>query len=102
MRVGTVREIKNHEYRVGLTPESACELTAHGHEVSAQARVDDINAQLGLDLPELDDYETLAGFLLYQLHHIPHAGEEISYDNVHFTVLQMRGPKIEKVRVARQ
>ncbi len=33
MRVGTVREIKNHEYRVGLTPESVRELTAHGHEV---------------------------------------------------------------------
>ncbi len=33
MRVGTVREIKNHEYRVGLTPESAGELVAHGHEV---------------------------------------------------------------------
>ncbi|MFM6832020.1 MAG: alanine dehydrogenase, partial [Novosphingobium sp.] len=33
MRVGTVREIKNHEYRVGLTPESARELVAHGHDV---------------------------------------------------------------------
>jgi alanine dehydrogenase len=33
MRVGTVREIKNHEYRVGLTPESARELVAHGHQV---------------------------------------------------------------------
>ena len=33
MRVGTVREIKNHEYRVGLTPESVLELAAHGHEV---------------------------------------------------------------------
>ena len=33
MRVGTVKEIKNHEYRVGLTPESAYELIAHGHEV---------------------------------------------------------------------
>ncbi|MBB3860358.1 alanine dehydrogenase [Novosphingobium hassiacum] len=33
MRIGTVREIKNHEYRVGLTPESARELVAHGHEV---------------------------------------------------------------------
>lgn len=33
MRVGTVKEIKNHEYRVGLTPESVSELTAHGHEV---------------------------------------------------------------------
>jgi len=33
MRVGTVREIKNHEYRVGLTPESVRELAVHGHEV---------------------------------------------------------------------
>lgn len=33
MRVGTVREIRNHEYRVGLTPESVRELVAHGHEV---------------------------------------------------------------------
>ncbi|MBS0253830.1 MAG: alanine dehydrogenase [Proteobacteria bacterium] len=33
MRVGTVREIKNHEYRVGLTPESVRELAAHGHEI---------------------------------------------------------------------
>lgn len=37
MRVGTVTEIKNHEYRVGLTPESARELVAHGHEVWVQA-----------------------------------------------------------------
>ena len=33
MIVGTPKEIKVHEYRVGLTPESVFELTAHGHEV---------------------------------------------------------------------
>ena len=33
MIVGTLKEIKNHEYRVGLTPESAHELVVHGHEV---------------------------------------------------------------------
>jgi alanine dehydrogenase len=37
MRIGTVTEIKNHEYRVGLTPESARELVAHGHDVWVQA-----------------------------------------------------------------
>lgn len=31
MIVGTVKEIKNHEYRVGLTPEGVAELVAHGH-----------------------------------------------------------------------
>ena len=33
MRIGCPKEIKNHEYRVGLTPESARELVNHGHEV---------------------------------------------------------------------
>ena len=33
MRIGTVREIKNHEYRVGLTPESVREFKSRGHEV---------------------------------------------------------------------
>ncbi len=33
MRVGVPKEIKNHEYRVGLTPESVAELKAHGHSI---------------------------------------------------------------------
>ncbi len=37
MRVGVPTEIKNHEYRVGLTPESVAELTGHGHSVLVQA-----------------------------------------------------------------
>ena len=37
MKIGTVREIKDHEYRVGLTPESAFELAARGHEVMVEA-----------------------------------------------------------------
>ncbi|MGZ5268200.1 MAG: alanine dehydrogenase, partial [Caldimonas sp.] len=37
MRVGVPKEIKNNEYRVGLTPSSVRELRAHGHEVLVQA-----------------------------------------------------------------
>lgn len=33
MRVGCPKEIKNHEYRVGLTPGAAREYVAHGHDV---------------------------------------------------------------------
>ena len=33
MRVGVPKEIKVHEYRVGLTPASVAELTSAGHEV---------------------------------------------------------------------
>ena len=37
MRVGVPKEIKNHEYRVGLTPASVAERSARGHEVFVEA-----------------------------------------------------------------
>ncbi|MES2493523.1 MAG: alanine dehydrogenase [Pseudomonadota bacterium] len=49
MRVGTVREIKNHEYRVGLTPESVRELRAHGHPVLVET-----GAGLGIGATDAD------------------------------------------------
>jgi len=33
MKIGVPKEIKNHEYRVGLVPASVRELTEHGHEI---------------------------------------------------------------------
>lgn len=36
MRIGLPQEIKNHEYRVGLTPASVRELTSRGHQVLVQ------------------------------------------------------------------
>ena len=36
MIVGVPKEIKNHEYRVGLTPGSVRELVAHGHKVMVE------------------------------------------------------------------
>ena len=37
MRVGVPKEVKNHEYRVAITPAGVNELTAHGHEVYVEA-----------------------------------------------------------------
>ena len=36
MRIGVPKEIKNHEYRIGLTPAGVRELVGHGHEVMVQ------------------------------------------------------------------
>ncbi|MBU6299209.1 MAG: alanine dehydrogenase, partial [Alphaproteobacteria bacterium] len=41
MRVGAPKEIKNHEYRVGLTPAAVRELTAHGHQVVVETMAGD-------------------------------------------------------------
>jgi alanine dehydrogenase len=47
MRVGVPKEIKVHEYRVGLTPASVAELVAHGHELFVETK-----AGLGIDCPD--------------------------------------------------
>jgi alanine dehydrogenase len=49
MRIGVPKEIKNHEYRVGLTPPSVAELTAAGHEVLVETR-----AGSGIDFDDAD------------------------------------------------
>ena len=49
MRVGVPKEIKNHEYRVGLTPPSVSELVSAGHEVIVETR-----AGSGIDFDDQD------------------------------------------------
>jgi alanine dehydrogenase len=46
MRIGVPTEIKNHEYRIGLTPAGVMELVHHGHEVLVQR---DGGAAIGFD-----------------------------------------------------
>ncbi|MEA3018317.1 MAG: alanine dehydrogenase [Sphingomonadales bacterium] len=52
MRVGVPKEIKVHEYRVGLTPASVAELTAAGHEVIVETK-----AGRGIDFDDSDYVE---------------------------------------------
>jgi alanine dehydrogenase len=47
MRIGVPKEIKNHEYRVGLTPASVAELVAAGHELFVETK-----AGSGIDCPD--------------------------------------------------
>src|SRR5690348_11490994 len=47
MRIGVPKEIKVHEYRVGLTPASVAELVAHGHELFVETQ-----AGQGIDCPD--------------------------------------------------
>ena len=46
--------------------------------IEARAPVDEVSARFGLELPESDDYDTIAGYALTTLRRIPEVGEEIS------------------------
>lgn len=71
-------------------------------QIDAQLRIDEANEELGIHLPENDNYETVAGLMLYHLKRIPKEGESFKIDNVKLTVIQMAGPKIERIQVTRQ
>ena len=50
-------------------------------------------------LPREGGVETLAGFILARLGHIPQPGETVEYEMRRLTVLEMTGRRISKVRV---
>ncbi len=67
-------------------------------ELDGGMRVEDANDTLKLGIPD-GDYETIAGFLLRFLGHIPIEGESLSIYPLNLEIIEMRGVKIERVRV---
>lgn len=63
------------------------------------ANLRDLETQMGWDLPRDGGVETLAGFLLTRLGHIPVAGEHVDYESRRLTVMEMDGRRIARVRV---
>lgn len=74
-------------------------LGSHTFRVNAQRRIEEINEDLGLNLPESEDYETLAGFILYQLQAIPEEGQVFHYQGIEFKIVEMDGLRIETVEI---
>ncbi len=46
---------------------------------------------------ERGDYETIGGFVIIYLEHIPVAGESFEWKNFHFEVVDMDGPRVDKI-----
>ncbi|WP_319460667.1 hemolysin family protein [Micromonospora sp. RTP1Z1] len=80
------------------------ELTVPGGErtvlVDGVLREDELAEQTGFRLPE-GPYETLAGFLMARLGHIPVPGETVEEGGYEFTVVEVERHRIEQVRVLR-
>lgn len=82
-----------------VAPSSIEAIDEHTFQVNAQLRIDEVSEGLNLELPESEEYETLAGFILYLLRHIPKEGETLRYRDLRFVVTKMKGPKIEEVQI---
>src|SRR5436309_13787006 len=86
MRIGVPKEIKNHEYRVGMTPAAVRELTARGHDVFVET-----NAGGGIDLE--DDKYTKVGARI-----LPNADAVFASADMIVKVKEPQAVEIERLR----
>ncbi|MCA9262678.1 MAG: HlyC/CorC family transporter [Planctomycetales bacterium] len=68
-------------------------------EIHGRAHLAEINEALGLDLPEPEDFDTIAGFVVHHLGRLPKEGETIEWGNIRITVLVANDRKVERVRL---
>ncbi|HET6371408.1 MAG TPA: hemolysin family protein, partial [Nitrospiria bacterium] len=70
--------------------------------IDASLSVRDLRNDFGLPIPESSEYETLGGFVLSQLQNMPRGGEIIRYGDYKFTIVDMEGRRIAKLKVERK
>ncbi len=69
------------------------------YTIQAQISIEDLKEKLDLDLPNHDDYQTLGGFLIYQMQKIPRVGEKLIYQGLEFQVLRIEGPRLDRIKL---
>jgi putative hemolysin len=85
----------------GAGPEEEYEaIDRNTYQVDGGMSIDDVNEELGINLPE-GDFETIAGFALQMLGHIPTEGRQFEYKNLKFEIIEMKDLKIETVKVTK-
>ncbi len=67
--------------------------------VDAAMQLDELNEELGLDLPEEEGVDSLAGFLLGRFGSVPKFDEKLEYDRYEFTITKATKKRIEKVKI---
>lgn len=68
-------------------------------KVDARLPIDDLNDQLGVELPEDEDYDTVGGFVFAELGHIPDVGETFEAHGVKVTVEEAERTRVTTVTV---
>ena len=85
---------------LGQPSEEYAAIDEHTTRVDGGMSIYDVRGELEIDLPE-GDYETVAGFVLDQLGHIPREGEMVTLDGYRIAVSEVKGVKIESVVITK-
>lgn len=77
----------------------ACKVADDEYLLSGRMEIDTLNEMFHLELPESDDYVTIAGYILHYHQKLPKQNESIRVDKYTFKIIKVTATKIELVRM---
>jgi CBS domain containing-hemolysin-like protein len=92
--VGEIHDEHEREHELDIV-----HVNEHVLEVSGRAFLDELNEQLPIQLPEMDEYDTIAGLMIHQLGRIPVAQQQLVLGDVRITVLDASSRRVRRVRI---
>jgi CBS domain containing-hemolysin-like protein len=74
--------------------------TENTWEVSGLTLIEEVNDELSLALKD-ENYDTIGGFVMGKLERIPHNGDELTIDKLHFRVKRVDGMRIDRLLITK-
>lgn len=69
------------------------------YEFAGRCEISDLRDNFAIDIPESDEYQTLAGYILNEMGEIPSAGSTVDIDGITFTIVKRSATRLELIRV---
>mgnify|MGYP006211716279 CR=1 FL=1 len=88
---------RHHHIELEFMSAVFCQGSADQSSPVPRHKIDDLNDKFKLNLPESEQYETLAGFIINHHQHIPKQGEKIKIDVFNFEILKVSDNRIDEV-----
>lgn len=89
-------DIQDEHDKNGIT---ATEVSPGVYEFSGRIEVRTLRDEFRLDIPEDDEYQTLAGYIIHETGSLPVQGEKIEIDDLLFTILSRTSTRIDLIRI---
>ena len=71
------------------------------YSIQGQTSIEELNEELGLQIPIHDEYQTLGGYVLYLLQKVPEENDCFQDHQIEYTILDLDGPRIERIMLRR-
>lgn len=74
-------------------------LTEHDYIFSGRIEIDYLNEKYNLKIPESEEYETIAGFILFHTESLPNINDQITIENFKIGILKVSNTRLELVKL---